>query len=164
MPFVGRAPQASGPSGVSWRGARSAAVAGLVLLVSLVGSPGARATLRITDDHGGNIGAYWSRYMAAREANEQVVIDGKCSSACTLVLGIVPARRICVTKNAVLGFHAAWRPGFLGFHVTNEPATRTLLSFYPPPIQEWIARNGGLTDKMLYLSGRDLLALYRECR
>lgn len=164
MPFVGRASRASGPSGVSWRGARSAAAAGLVLLVSLVGSHGARATLRITDDHGGNIGAYWSRYMAAREANEQVVIDGKCSSACTLVLGIVPARRICVTKNAVLGFHAAWRPGFLGFHVTNEPATRTLLSFYPPPIQEWIARNGGLTDKMLYLSGRDLLGLYRECR
>ena len=164
MPFVSRAPRASGPSGVSWRGARSVAVACLVLLVSLVGSPGARATLRITDDHGGNIGDYWSRYMAAREANEQVVIDGKCSSACTLVLGIVPARRICVTPNAVLGFHAAWRPGFLGFHVTNAPATRTLLSFYPPAIREWIARNGGLTGTMLYLSGKDLLGLYRECR
>jgi hypothetical protein len=96
--------------------------------------------------------------------NVQVIIDGKCSSACTLVLGIVPARRICVTKNAVLGFHAAWRPNFLGFHVTNEPATRTLMSYYPPPIRQWIARNGGLSDKMLYLSGRDLLALYRECR
>jgi hypothetical protein len=164
MPFVGRALRASGPSGGSWCAARSAAVAGLVLVIALVSPQGASATLRITDDHGGNIGAYWSRYMAARDANEQVIIDGKCSSACTLVLGIVPPRRICVTKNAVLGFHAAWRPGFLGFHVTNEPATRTLLSFYPPPIQEWIARNGGLTDKMLYLSGRDLLGLYRECR
>ena len=120
--------------------------------------------MRITDDRGGNIGAYWSRYIAARDSNEQVVIDGKCSSACTLVLGIVPPRRICVTKNAVLGFHAAWRPGFLGLHVTNEPATRTLMSFYPPPIRQWIARNGGLTDQMLYLSGPDLLALYRECR
>ena len=96
--------------------------------------------------------------------NVQVIIDGKCSSACTLVLGIVPARRICVTQNAVLGFHAAWRPNFLGFHVTNEPATRTLMSYYPPPIRQWIARNGGLSDKMLYLSGRELMALYRECR
>jgi hypothetical protein len=120
--------------------------------------------LRITDDRGGNIGAYWSRYIAARDSNEQVIIDGKCSSACTLVLGIVPARRICVTRNAVLGFHAAWRPGFLGLHVANEPATRTLMSFYPPLIRQWIVRNGGLTERMLYLSGQDLLALYKECR
>lgn len=164
MPFLGRALRASGRSGGFVRLAHSAAVACLALLVILVGSHGARAALRITDDHGGNIGDYWSRYMAAREANEQVIIDGKCSSACTLVLGIVPTRRICVTKNAVLGFHAAWRPGFLGLHVANAPATRTLLSFYPPAIQQWIARNGGLTDKMLYLSGSELMALYRECR
>lgn len=147
-----------------WRLARSSIVACLVLLVTLLSWQRASATLRITDDRGGNIGAYWSRYIAARDSNEQVVIDGKCSSACTLVLGIVPARRICVTKNAVLGFHAAWRPGFLGLHVANEPATRTLMSFYPPPIRQWIARNGGLTDTMLYLSGDDLMALYRECR
>jgi hypothetical protein len=146
------------------RRAHAAIAVFAVLLVALLGSAGASATLRITDDRGGNIGAYWSRYVAARDADEQVIIDGKCSSACTLVLGIVPPRRICVTKNAVLGFHAAWRPNFLGFHVTNEPATRTLMSYYPPPIRQWIARNGGLTDKMLYLSGRELMALYRECR
>ena len=147
-----------------WCVGRAAVIVHLVLLLSLVGSQGAWATLRITDDRGGNIGAYWSRYIAARDSNEQVIIDGKCSSACTLVLGIVPARRICVTKNAVLGFHAAWRPGFLGFHVANEPATRTLMSFYPPPIRQWIVRNGGLTDRMLYLSGRDLLVFYHECQ
>jgi len=164
MPFVRRALRASGPSGGFWRLARAAAAVFVILLVIFAGSHRASATLRITDDRGGNIGDYWSRYVAARDANEQVIIDGKCSSACTLVLGIVPSRRICVTKNALLGFHAAWRPGFLGFHVTNAPATRTLLSFYPPPIREWIARNGGLTDQMLYLSGSELMALYRECR
>ena len=163
MPSAGRAPRASRRSGYQ-RGTHAAIAACFAVLVIFVGSRGASATLRITDDHGGNIGAYWSRYMAARDANEQVIIDGKCSSACTLVLGIVPQRRICVTKNAVLGFHAAWRPGFLGFHVTNAPATNTLMSFYPPPIQQWIARNGGLTDQMLYLSGSELMALYRECR
>ena len=163
MTFAGPALGASGRSG--WQRAAHAAIAVcLALLVALAGAQRASATLRITEDHGGNIGAYWSRYMAARDANEQVIIDGKCSSACTLVLGIVPTRRICVTKNAVLGFHAAWRPGFLGLHVTNAPATNTLMSFYPPPIQQWIARNGGLTDQMLYLSGSDLMALYRECR
>ena len=163
MRSVGRSLGGSRRSGC-WHRAHAALAILAVVVVALFGSPGAGATLRITDDRGGNIGAYWSRYVAARDADEQVIIDGKCSSACTLVLGIVPPRRICVTKNAVLGFHAAWRPNFLGFHVTNEPATRTLMSYYPPPIRQWIARNGGLSDKMLYLSGRDLLALYRECR
>lgn len=136
----------------------------LVLLGIFAVSSGAIAALRITDDRGGNIGVYWSRFSAVRDSNEQVIIDGKCSSACTLVLGLVPSRRICVTRNAVFGFHAAWRPRFLGLPVINAPGTRTLLSSYPPAIRQWIARNGGLTDKMLYLSGPDLFALYRECR
>jgi hypothetical protein len=124
----------------------------------------AAAAVRITDDRGGNIGQYWSRYMALRDAGERIIIDGTCSSACTLVLGIVPRDRICVTANAVLGFHAAWRPGFLGLKVINEPATRTLMSFYPEPVRRWIDDNGGLGSETMYLSGRDLMALYRACR
>jgi hypothetical protein len=123
----------------------------------------AAAVVRITDDRGGNIGAYWSRYMALRDAGEQIVIDGTCSSACTLVLGIVPHDRICVTTNAVLGFHAAWRPGFLGLPVINDPATRTLWSFYPIPVRLWISRNGGLGQTTIYLSGPELFAMYRQC-
>jgi len=118
----------------------------------------------IKDDHGGNIGVYWSRYSALRDMGEKVVIDGTCSSACTLVLGIVPTDRICVTRNAQLGFHAAWRPGFLGIKVINEPGTRTLLSVYPTPIRNWIARNGGLGSETMYLFGPELLAIYKECR
>jgi hypothetical protein len=72
-------------------------------------------------------------------------------------------RFICVTPHAMLGFHAAWRPGFLGFKVINEPATRTLLSFYPEPIRQWIARNGGLRTEMMYLSGPELMGIYRQC-
>jgi hypothetical protein len=123
----------------------------------------ATAAVIIKDDHGGNIGVYWSRYTALRDMGESVVIDGNCSSACTLVLGIVPYDRICVTRNAQLGFHAAWRPGLLGAKVINGPGTRTLLSFYPTPIRKWIARNGGLGSEMMYLSGTELLAMYKEC-
>jgi hypothetical protein len=143
---------------------RSAIVISIAVVCAAAIPQTKAADFRITDDHGGKIGAYWSRYTALRDSKARVIIDGTCSSACTLVLGIVPPDRICVTKNAVLGFHAAWRPGFLDLPVINAPATRTLLNAYPPPIRQWIARNGGLTDKMLYLSGRDLLALYRECR
>jgi len=122
----------------------------------------AAAVVRIKDDEGGNIGAYWSRFMEIRTAGDRVVIDGACSSACTMVLGIVPQDRICVTPHAVLGFHAAYR-GFLGFRVINGPATRTLMNLYPNPIRRWITRNGGLGSKMIYLSGRQLFAMYRKC-
>jgi hypothetical protein len=124
----------------------------------------AAAVVRITGDRGGNIGAYWLRYMALRDAGEEIIIDGVCSSACTLVLGIVPHGRICVTQNAVLGFHAAWRPGFLGFEIINDPATRTLWNIYPVPIRQWINRNGGLGLATIYLSGPELLSMYRQCR
>src|ERR1700722_19617363 len=124
----------------------------------------ATAVIRITDDRGGNIGEYWSRYMALRSAGQSVVIDGTCSSACTIVLGILPYDHICMTRNAVLGFHAAWRPGFLGIKVINEPATRTLLSFYPGSVRQWINHQGGLGTDMIFLSGPPLLAMYRQCR
>src|SRR5262249_19620882 len=141
-----------------------AILAGTIWLPSFLVTTTATAAVIIKDDHGGNIGAYWSRYSALRDMGEKVIIDGTCSSACTLVLGIVPTDRICVTRNAQLGFHAAWRPGFLGIKVINEPGTRTLLSFYPLPIRNWIARNGGLGSETMYLSGTELLAMYKECR
>ena len=128
-----------------------------------VPSPAAATTL-ITDDRGGNIGEYWSRFTALRDAKEQIVIDGICSSACTMVLGIVPRDRICVTDNAALGFHAAYRPGFLGLRVVNEPATRTLMSIYPDGVRQWLAHNGGLGSETIYLSGPELFALFRKCR
>ncbi len=140
------------------------AVLSFAAILAAAPADSAPGVVRITDDPGGNIGQYWSRFMAIRDDGDQVVIDGTCSSACTMVLGIVPHDRICVTPNAVLGFHAAWRPGFLGFKVTNDPATRTLWSFYPNPIRQWIARNGGLGSDMIYLSGPELLTIYRQCR
>ena len=143
--------------------AKALAALWLAAIASAAAPKMATGAVRITDDRGGNIGEYWARYNALRNSKEQVIIDGTCSSACTLVLGIVPRDRICVTQNAMLGFHAAWRPGFLGFKVINEPATRTLMSFYPDPIRQWIARNGGLGTDMMYLSGPELMGLYRQC-
>jgi hypothetical protein len=140
----------------------AAAVLAATLLVAMPTT--AAAVVRITDDRGGNIGVYWARYTALRDAGEQIVIDGACTSACTLVLGIVPHDRICVTANAVLGFHAAWRSGFLGLEVINEPATRTLWNIYPAPIRQWIGRNGGLSSTTIHLSGPELMAMYRRCR
>lgn len=144
---------------------RLLAVTVTLVLIAYVALPSrAAATVRIADDRGGNIGEYWSRFTALRDAKEQIIIDGICSSACTMVLGIVPRDRICVTDNAALGFHAAYRPGFLGSRIVNEPATRTLMSIYPDGVRQWLARNGGLGTETIYLSGPELFALFRKCR
>jgi hypothetical protein len=144
-------------------GARRVFVACLMLQAALVAPSVAAVAVIIKDDHGGNIGEYWSRFTAIRDAKQRVIIDGICSSACTMVLGIVPRDRICVTRNAKLGFHAAWRPGFLGLKTVNDPATQTLWNLYPTSIRQWISRNGGLGGDTIYLSGSELLALYPEC-
>lgn len=122
------------------------------------------ATMRISDDVGGRIGAYVDQYSAVRASGEQVVIDGPCLSACTLVLGIVPRSRICVTRRAMLGFHAAWMPGPRGRPVRSTAGTQALWDLYPPKVRRWINARGGLSSKMMFLRGRELLSMYPECR
>ena len=83
------------------------------------------AAERILDDSGGRIGNYLSRYETIRKTGRHVAIDGTCASACTLLLGVIPHDRICVTPRAVLAFHAAWDLSLTGAQ-TNAPATKYL--------------------------------------
>jgi hypothetical protein len=99
-----------------------------------------------------------------RESGERVVIDGPCLSACTLVLSIVPGERICVTKRAVLGFHAARSVDRRGRFYAEPEASDAVLQAYPWPVRDWIGRRGGLTSRLLLLKGRDLAAIYPRCR
>ena len=90
----------------------------------------AQAAVRITDDPGGLMTQYASRFSAVRQTGEKVVIDGPCLSACTMVLGILPREQVCVTHNAVLGFHAAWNYNGHGRRVTSAVATQALIDIY----------------------------------
>ena len=135
---------------------------GAVLTALSVSS--ASAAVRITSDSGGQIGPYLEQLMAIRESGQQVIIDGPCLSACTLVLGVIPRERICVTRRARLGFHAAWHHGENGRPATNRGGTQLLMAVYPQQVKSWIARRGGLTREMKYLTGRELASLYPTCR
>ena len=135
----------------------------LAVAFLLVGISASQAAMRITDDRGGRIGTYVDKYQDLRGSNEMVMIDGLCASACTIVLGAVPANRICVTSRANLGFHAAWDFGSNGQAVTNAEATRMLYSMYPSQIRRWITARGGLTPRMLFLHGRQLAGMYKPC-
>jgi hypothetical protein len=141
-----------------------AILSGAVLLVSTLMASQASATMRISDDVGGRIGAYVDQFTQVRASGERVIIDGTCLSACTLVLGIVPRNRICVTRRAMLGFHAAWMPGNNGKPVRSEVGTQALWDLYPQHVRKWISARGGLSSKMMFLRGSELFAMYPECR
>jgi len=98
------------------------------------------------------------------ETGERVVIDGPCLSACTLVLSIVPDDRICVTRRAVLGFHAARSIDRRGRMYAEPEASEAVLEAYPAPVRGWINSRGGLTSRLLLLRGRELAAIYPRCR
>jgi hypothetical protein len=101
---------------------------------------------------------------ALRHSGERVVIDGPCLSACTMILGVIPRDRICVTRRARLGFHAAWNPGDNGSPIVSAGGTQLLMEIYPQQVRQWINRQGGLKQRMVYLSGRELTSMYRTCR
>ena len=124
----------------------------------------AAADLRIMGSLGGAVVPYVELFERIRDSGERVIVDGPCLSACTLVLSLVPSDRICVTRRAVLGFHAARSIDDKGRSYAEPEATRVVLEAYPKPVRDWIERRGGLTSRVLLLRGRELAAMYPACR
>src|SRR4051794_41059864 len=124
----------------------------------------AQAEVRILSSPGGEVGPFLELFERVRASGERVVIDGPCLSACTLVLSTVPNDRICVTRRAVLGFHAARSIDRRGRIAAQPEASRLVLETYPSAVRGWISRRGGLTSRLLLLRGRELAAIYPACR
>jgi hypothetical protein len=124
----------------------------------------ARAEVRILASPGGQVGPFIDLFEKVKNSGERVVIDGPCLSACTLVLSVVPDDRICVTRRAVLGFHAARSIDRRGRMSAEPEASELVLETYPAAVRGWIRRRGGLTSRLLLLRGRELAAIYPSCR
>jgi hypothetical protein len=142
------------------------AVIQLAVVIAALGAAIAptAAEVRILASPGGQVGPFLDLFEQVRASGERVVIDGPCLSACTLVLSIVPDERICVTRRAVLGFHAARSIDGRGRMYAEPEASREVLAAYPAPVRGWISRRGGLTSRLLLLRGRELAAIYPTCR
>ena len=137
-----------------------------LLVFSFVAATPAYAVLHITRDHGGYVEEYKAKYAKVRDRKERVIIDGICNSACTLVLGIVPMNKICVTPRASLGFHQAYydKAFTFGMKVTSAAGTYDLMSYYPDAVKDWIRRSGGLTTEMKKIkNGEDLWRIVDPC-
>src|SRR2546429_8628776 len=124
------------------------------VLCGLVLSP-AQAEIRILGSPGGEVGPFLDLFQRVRASGERVVIDGPCLSACTLVLSMVPNDRICVTRRAILGFHAARSVDPLGRIYAEPGASELVLAAYPSGVRSWIRRRGGVTARLLPLGGRE---------
>jgi hypothetical protein len=122
------------------------------------------ADIRILGSPGGEVGSFIKLFGEMRDTGERVIIDGPCYSACTLVLSTIPKERICVTRRAVLGFHGALLADRRG-NIERAPASlnAAVAEVYPQPVQDWIARHGGLRKKMLTLRGAELYHYYPRC-
>jgi len=138
----------------------------VALLVFLSLPISAHADVRITRDFGGHVDQYKKRYAQIRDRGERVIIDGICNSACTLVLGIVPLNKICVTPRASMGFHQAYydRRYTAGLYIASYAGTDELMSYYPDTLKEWIEQKGGLARQMKTIkNGADLWAIVDPC-
>ena len=140
-------------------------IRGLFIGAALVAlsATSASATMRISEDRGGQIGQYLQAFASVRSSGEKVVVDGNCLSACTLVLGLVPRERICATDRARFGFHAAWMPDRDGRPVTSPLGTQALWSIYPASVKRWINAHGGLSRKMIFMQGAQLSGIVASC-
>jgi hypothetical protein len=136
----------------------------IVMAASWAAIPPTRAEVRILASPGGQVGPFLDLFDRVRASGERVVIDGPCLSACTLVLSTVPNERICVTRRAVLGFHAARSIDHRGRMYVEPEASKAVLAAYPAPVRGWISRRGGLSSRLLLLRGRELAAIYPVCR
>jgi hypothetical protein len=137
-----------------------------LLILAILGRTAAAEDYRITGDYGGSIEEYKARYIAIRDSGKRVIIDGVCNSACTLVLGIVPLSRICVTPRASVGFHMAYYdlPATDGVKVPSYERTADVMSLYPESVREWLRRHGGLTvETKTIKNGPELWAIVDPC-
>ena len=145
---------------------RKAALKTILLAAALcaLALPPAQAEVRILASPGGQVGPFLELFARVRASDERVVIDGPCLSACTLVLSMVPNDRICVTRKAILGFHAARSVDRQGRMYAEPEASDLVLQAYPAAVRGWIRHRGGLSSRLLLLRGRELAAIYPSCR
>ena len=147
----------------AWHRAFVGALAALLVALLQLGT--AAAETRIADDPGGEVSAYVRKYQALRASAERIVIDGPCLSSCTLLTGIIPRERVCITSRAELGFHAAsYYDDVSRSFVPTRSGTRAVMRLYPAAVRAWINGHGGLRPQLIMMRGADLAALYRPCR
>jgi hypothetical protein len=131
----------------------SVRLAFMAVLLCLCAVPATAETIDVSDNHGGRVADYNTRWAGLAARGVSVRIVGPCQSACTVLLGHIPRSRICVMPNASFGFHLA----------RLETATKTLWNAYQADIRAWINARGGLTKEFIWMRAPDIYRFFRKC-
>lgn len=120
------------------------ALAAVLALGGCMAQPATRDTV-IRQDWDGEMQAYRQRVGGLLFTSDKVRVSDVCASACTLYL--VLGDRVCTTRGARWGFHAAYdaRTGRV-----LPAATRELENAYPPGLAAWFRANAA------HRTGRDM--------
>ncbi len=144
----------------------------LVMCIILAGcagtiSPIGQQRVVIRNDRGGLINNYIAKYKRWAAQDKLVVVDGYCASACTTAIGLIPRHNLCVTRNAVWGFHGSYTNTLIvGGAKTEAPTlTHLMTDTYTHDVQAWIDRHGGIKTykRMLLMKYPETLNYFRAC-
>jgi hypothetical protein len=127
----------------------------------------AKATYIITNDPGGVIDDFQEKYTMLRRAGEKVVVDGPCLSACTLVFALVPKSHVCITPNAVFGFHSARLSHPILGEKFSLNGTGQMWFQYPRKLRAWLTGQGwdGTTEHndLIWMDNEDAETFFDKC-
>jgi hypothetical protein len=112
----------------------------------------------VDGDSGGNIAEYIIRTEGYRIAQTQVSFAGRCDSACTLYLNLVP-EQICLERGAYFRFHAP----VAGSERVEQMAMAVMLERYPDWVTDWIFMQGGLTHRLMTMDYAYARQFVRPC-
>jgi hypothetical protein len=116
----------------------------------------------IQHDEGGEVSRYEKRERAWEKEGRHIIVRGLCGSACTIYL---KSPYLCAEPTATFAFHASYvRNGKLGSTSDDPEGNTYMLRWYPLPIREFIASQGGLTSTPVFLEGRWMQQLVPACR
>jgi hypothetical protein len=119
-----------------------------------------RVAARDVSSPGGEIGVFSQRVKRARASGELMRLH-RCDSACTMFL----SANACVYPDSRLGFHRTFWIDDRGREIFDDSGRRydaMMWSHYPPGVKRLL---GGLTSRLVYLTGRQLIAAgVKKCR
>jgi hypothetical protein len=93
-----------------------------------------------------------------------------------MVVGSIPADRLCATPYAILGFHSAWFRTQIGPAHSSE-GTRLIWQVYPVELRQWLVERGWNGDpashrtspsdnahpEMIYLAAPEIYQFIQRC-
>lgn len=128
-------------------------VLALMIVMLLLPAVTDAETIDVSDNHGGRVADYDTRWAGLAGRGVRVRVVGPCQSACTVLLGHIPRRNICVTPRGAFGFHTAHR----------ADATATLWAAYASDIKQWIEQHGGLKPTFIWMRAPDTYRFFKRC-